>query len=59
MIRTPLTEAGITRNEDGTEHHPHGEKIPLGRLGEPEEVAKATLSPLMRNLLEKLVGEKV
>lgn len=39
VIRTPLTEAGITKNEDGSEYHPHGEKIPLGRLGEPSEVA--------------------
>jgi NAD(P)-dependent dehydrogenase (short-subunit alcohol dehydrogenase family) len=43
VIRTPLTEGGITKNEDGSEYHPHGEKIPLGRLGEPEEVAQVVL----------------
>ena len=40
IIRTPLTEPGITKNDDGTEYHPHGEKIPLGRFGEPEDVAQ-------------------
>ncbi|MGC5022771.1 SDR family NAD(P)-dependent oxidoreductase [Micromonospora sp. DT47] len=43
VIRTPLTEAGITRTEDGAEYHPHGEKIPLGRIGEAEEVAQVVL----------------
>jgi NAD(P)-dependent dehydrogenase (short-subunit alcohol dehydrogenase family) len=43
VIRTPLTQNGITRAEDGSEYHPHGEKIPLGRLGEPEEVAQVVL----------------
>lgn len=56
MIRTPLTENGITRNEDGTEHHPHGEKIPLGRLGEPEEVANATLF-LLSDLSSYITGQ--
>jgi NAD(P)-dependent dehydrogenase (short-subunit alcohol dehydrogenase family) len=43
VIRTPLTEPGISKNADGSEYHPHGEKIPLGRLGEPEEVAEVAL----------------
>lgn len=43
VIRTPLTESGITRNDDGSEYHPHGEKIPLGRVGEPDEVAQVAL----------------
>lgn len=43
IIRTPLTEGGITRNDDGSEHHPHGEKIPLGRFGEAEDVAQVAL----------------
>ncbi|MEW1685499.1 SDR family NAD(P)-dependent oxidoreductase [Streptomyces sp. NPDC093594] len=40
IIRTPLTEGGISRREDGTEDHPHGQNIPLGRIGEAEEVAQ-------------------
>jgi NAD(P)-dependent dehydrogenase (short-subunit alcohol dehydrogenase family) len=56
VIRTPLTESGITRNEDGTEYHPHGEKIPLGRLGEPEEVANATLF-LLSDLSSYITGQ--
>lgn len=43
IIRTPLTESGITKNSDGSEYHPHGEKIPLGRFGEAEEVAQVAL----------------
>jgi NAD(P)-dependent dehydrogenase (short-subunit alcohol dehydrogenase family) len=43
IIRTPLTEGGITKNPDGTEYHPHGEKIPLGRFGESEDIAKVAL----------------
>lgn len=43
VTRTPLTEGGITKSEDGTEYHPHGENIPLGRLGKPEEVAEVAL----------------
>lgn len=43
IIRTPLTEGGITRNEDGSEYHPHGEKIPLGRFGEADDVAQLAL----------------
>ncbi|MFJ8363984.1 SDR family NAD(P)-dependent oxidoreductase [Streptomyces sp. NPDC093984] len=43
IIRTPLTESGITKNNDGSEYHPHGEKIPLGRIGEAEEVAQVAL----------------
>ncbi|MGI5144760.1 MULTISPECIES: SDR family NAD(P)-dependent oxidoreductase [unclassified Streptomyces] len=43
IIRTPLTEGGITKNDDGSEYHPHGEKIPLGRIGEAEEVAQVVL----------------
>lgn len=56
VIRTPLTENGITRNEDGTEYHPHGEKILLGRLGEPEEVANATLF-LLSDLSSYITGQ--
>ena len=43
IIRTPLTEGGITKAEDGAEYHPHGEKIPLGRVGEADEVAQVAL----------------
>jgi NAD(P)-dependent dehydrogenase (short-subunit alcohol dehydrogenase family) len=43
VIRTPLTEGGITKAEDGTEYHPHGENIPLGRIGEADEVAQVVL----------------
>ncbi|WP_438306366.1 SDR family NAD(P)-dependent oxidoreductase [Streptomyces sp. HUAS TT11] len=43
IIRTPLTQSGITKNNDGSEYHPHGEKIPLGRIGEAEEVAQVAL----------------
>lgn len=43
IIRTPLTEGGITRTEDGSEYHPHGEMIPLGRIGEADEVAQVVL----------------
>ncbi|MGK5739405.1 SDR family NAD(P)-dependent oxidoreductase [Micromonospora sp. URMC 103] len=43
VIRTPLTEGGISTTDEGAEHHPHGERIPLGRIGEPEEVAEVAL----------------
>ncbi|NEW74874.1 SDR family NAD(P)-dependent oxidoreductase [Streptomyces rhizosphaericus] len=43
IIRTPLTEDGITTAEDGSEYHPHGENIPLGRVGEADEVAQVVL----------------
>lgn len=43
VIRTPLTAGGITTTDEGSEHHPHGERIPLGRIGEPEEVAQVAL----------------
>lgn len=43
IIRTPLTESGISKNADGTEYHPHGEKIPLKRIGEVDEVAQVVL----------------
>jgi NAD(P)-dependent dehydrogenase (short-subunit alcohol dehydrogenase family) len=43
IIRTPLTEGGITKKEDGSEYHPHGENIPLGRVGEAHEVAQVAL----------------
>ncbi|MFD8724596.1 SDR family oxidoreductase [Streptomyces sp. NPDC059629] len=43
MIRTPLAEGGITQQEDGSEHHPQGENIPLGRVGEAHEVAQVAL----------------
>ncbi|WP_329535714.1 SDR family oxidoreductase [Streptomyces sp. NBC_01450] len=43
IIRTPLTEGGITTTEDGSEYHPHGEMIPLGRIGEADEVAQVVL----------------
>lgn len=43
IIRTPLAEGGITQQEDGSEYHPHGENIPLGRVGEAHEVAQVAL----------------
>ncbi|MGW7620366.1 SDR family NAD(P)-dependent oxidoreductase [Streptomyces antimycoticus] len=42
-IRTPLIEGGITKKEDGSEYHPHGENIPLGRVGEAHEVAQVVV----------------
>lgn len=58
VIRTPLTEGGISRNADGSEHHPHGEKIPLGRLGEPEDVARVALF-LLSDLASYVTGQSI
>ncbi|MFG2075158.1 SDR family NAD(P)-dependent oxidoreductase [Nonomuraea maritima] len=58
VIRTPLTEGGISRNADGSENHPHGEKIPLGRLGEPQDVARVALF-LLSDLASYVTGQSI
>jgi NAD(P)-dependent dehydrogenase (short-subunit alcohol dehydrogenase family) len=58
VVRTPLTEGGITKNADGTEYHPHGEKIPLGRFGESEDIANAALF-LLSDLSSFITGQSL
>jgi hypothetical protein len=36
VIRTPLTQGAITKNPDGFQYHPHGERIPLGVSASPK-----------------------
>jgi NAD(P)-dependent dehydrogenase (short-subunit alcohol dehydrogenase family) len=43
ITRTPMTAASTQQGADGTTTHPYATGIPLGRLAEPEEMAKATL----------------
>ncbi|GGC89000.1 SDR family NAD(P)-dependent oxidoreductase [Undibacterium terreum] len=43
ITRTPMTDARISHDADGRESHPFAAGIPLGRLAEPEEMAKAAL----------------
>ena len=43
VTKTPMTTAFMETHADGAETHPFATGIPLGRLAEPEEMAKATL----------------
>ncbi|CAE6829759.1 SDR family NAD(P)-dependent oxidoreductase [Paraburkholderia aspalathi] len=43
ITKTPMTSARIEANADGTESHPFAANIPLGRLAEPDDIAKAAL----------------
>jgi enoyl-ACP reductase-like protein len=40
ITRPPMTQARITKGQDGKETHPLAANIPLGRLAEPEEIAQ-------------------
>lgn len=43
ITKTPMTVAFMESNGHGAETHPYAVGIPLGRLAEPEEMAKAAL----------------
>ena len=43
ITRTPMTASRIVTSADGTDSHPFATGIPLGRLAEPEEMAKVAL----------------
>lgn len=43
ITRTPMTSSLIVAGPDGVDTHPYAGGNPLGRLAEPEEVAKAAL----------------
>jgi NAD(P)-dependent dehydrogenase (short-subunit alcohol dehydrogenase family) len=43
ITKTPMTAASMQNGADGDTSHPYAVGIPLGRLAEPEEMAKATL----------------
>ena len=43
ITRTPMTNARITRNADGSEAHPLAVNVPLRRLAEPQEMAQVAL----------------
>ena len=43
ITRTPMTQARITKGQDGKDTHPLAANIPLGRLAEPEEIAQVAM----------------
>jgi NAD(P)-dependent dehydrogenase (short-subunit alcohol dehydrogenase family) len=43
ITRTPMTEAGFARQDDGSLRHPIAAVTPMGRVGEAIEVAQAAL----------------
>ncbi len=53
-----MTQARITKGQDGKDTHPLAANIPLGRLAEPEEIARVAMF-LLSDLASHVNGQAI